>query len=72
MKLSVHGLSIVVCALAMTVLCAMSAGAKVTRIVIEQKQSPAFDGKSFGPAGPDEILMGKASGELDPHNTTIR
>lgn len=53
---------------------AITAQAKVTRIVIEQKQSPAYDGRSFGPVGQYEILTGKAYGELDPkdpHNTII-
>ncbi|MFN7929661.1 MAG: hypothetical protein U0Y68_17295 [Blastocatellia bacterium] len=48
--------------------------ARVTRIVIEQKQSPAYDGKAFGNVGQYEILTGKAYGELDPqdpHNTII-
>ncbi len=54
--------------------CAAPTPAKVTRIVIEQKQSPAYDGKSFGAVGQYEILTGKAYGELDPknaHNTII-
>ncbi len=48
--------------------------ARVTRIVIEQQQSPAYEGKAFGNAGQYEILSGKAYGELDPrdpHNTII-
>src|SRR5262245_60594987 len=48
--------------------------ARVTRIVIDQRQSPAYDGKSFGSAGQYEILTGRAFGELDPlapHNTII-
>lgn len=48
--------------------------ARVTRLVIEQKQSPAYDGRSFGNVGQYEILTGKAYGELDPkdpHNTII-
>jgi hypothetical protein len=60
--------------LALLLICAATAQAKVTRIVIEQKQSPAYDGKSFGNVGQYEILTGKAYGELDPqdaHNTII-
>ena len=48
--------------------------AGVTRITIDQKQSPAYEGKSFGGAGQYEILTGRAFGELDPrdpHNTII-
>ena len=50
------------------------AEAHFTRIVIEQKQSPAYEGKVFGSVGQYEILTGKAYGELDPkdpHNTII-
>src|SRR5258705_1289750 len=51
-----------------------SADAKVTKIVIEKKPSPAFDGANSGGAGQYEILVGKAYGELDPkaaHNAII-
>jgi Alpha/beta hydrolase domain len=52
-----------------------AAQARVTRIEIERKVSPAFDGASFGSAGPYETLAGKAYGELDPadpHNAVIQ
>jgi hypothetical protein len=58
-------------ALAMTA----AAQARVTRIAIEKKVSPAFDGASFGNAGQYETLAGKAFGELDPndpHNAIIQ
>ncbi|MGH7555876.1 MAG: alpha/beta hydrolase domain-containing protein, partial [Longimicrobiales bacterium] len=42
------------------------ADAKVTRIVIEKKTSPAFDGATYGSVGQYEILVGRAYGELDP------
>src|SRR5262249_58474757 len=48
--------------------------AHVKKIVIDKKVSPAFNGQSFGPAGPYETLAGRAYGELDPndpHNTII-
>ena len=45
-----------------------TAQARVTRIVIEKKASPAFDGASFGNAGQYETLAGKAFGELDPND----
>jgi len=48
--------------------------AHVKKIVIEKKESPAFEGKSFGPAGPYETIAGRAYGELDPndpHNQII-
>ena len=47
-------------------LAATGAEARVTRIVIEKKVSPAFDGASFGPAGQYETITGRAYGELDP------
>jgi hypothetical protein len=54
--------------------CAVNVEARVTRIVIEQRQSPAYEGRAFGAVGQYEILVGKAYGELDPkdpHNTII-
>ncbi len=51
------------------------AEARVTKIVIEKKTSPAFDGASYGTAGQYEVLVGKAYGELDPkdpHNAIIQ
>ncbi|HEY4265216.1 MAG TPA: alpha/beta hydrolase domain-containing protein, partial [Micropepsaceae bacterium] len=53
---------------------ATDADARVTRIVIEKKTSPAFNGQAFGSAGQYETLTGKAFGELDPkdpHNAII-
>lgn len=50
------------------------AHARVKKIVVEKKVSPAFDGKSFGSAGQFETLAGRAFGELDPndpHNRII-
>jgi hypothetical protein len=43
-----------------------SVDARVKKIVVEKKVSPAFDGASFGPAGTYETLAGRAFGELDP------
>lgn len=54
--------------------CFTNAEARVTKIVIEEKQSPVSNGKSFGDVGQYEMLTGKAYGELDPkdpHNTII-
>jgi hypothetical protein len=53
---------------------ATDAQARVTRIVIEKKTSPAFNGAVFGTAGQYETLTGRAYGELDPkdsHNAII-
>jgi hypothetical protein len=40
-----------------------AAQARVTRIVVENKLSPAFEGASFGTAGQYESLAGRAYGE---------
>jgi hypothetical protein len=48
--------------------------AKIKKIVIDTKVSPAFNGASFGSAGQYETLAGSAFGELDPkdaHNSII-
>ncbi|MES1258580.1 MAG: alpha/beta hydrolase domain-containing protein, partial [Acidobacteriota bacterium] len=47
---------------------------RVTRLVVEQRESPAYAGQSFGKAGQYETLRGHFFGELDPkdaHNTII-
>lgn len=41
------------------------AAAKIVRITIEERESPAYGGKDFG-AGPYERLSGHVFGELDP------
>ncbi|HVZ60746.1 MAG TPA: hypothetical protein VG892_08170, partial [Terriglobales bacterium] len=41
------------------------AGVGITRVVISERH-PAFGGASFGSAGPYEMLIGTAYGELDP------
>jgi Alpha/beta hydrolase domain len=61
-------------AVALFVVGASDARAHVTRIIIEKKTSPAFNGQSFGDAGQYETLSGRAYGELDPkdpHNAII-
>jgi hypothetical protein len=48
--------------------------ARVKKIVIDRRVSPAFDGQSYGAVGQYETLAGRAFGELDPndpHNTVI-
>jgi hypothetical protein len=48
--------------------------AGVKKIVVEQKESPAYEGQSFGKAGQYEVLSGHFTGELDPndpHNRII-
>ena len=53
--------------------CALTAEARVTQIVITTVQSPTFGGTSFGTVGQYEKLVGKAYGELDPtdHRNSI-
>ena len=60
-------------ALAVLLACA-ALNARVTRIVIEQRESPAYKGQEFGKAGKYETLSGHFYGELDPkdpHNAII-
>jgi hypothetical protein len=48
--------------------------ARVTRIVIEQRESPAFKAQVFGKAGQYETLHGHFFGEIDPkdrHNKIV-
>jgi hypothetical protein len=42
--------------------------ARVKKIVVEKKVSPAFDGATFGTSGQYETLAGRAFGELDPND----
>jgi hypothetical protein len=60
--------------LAIVLACADSGQARVTRIVVEHRDSLAFAGQAFGKAGPYETLSGRFYGELDPkdaHNSII-
>ncbi len=56
---------VILTALAAFALCS-AAQARVTRVVVEDTKSPAFDGRSFGAAGQYEVLSGHVFGELDP------
>src|SRR6516162_9677737 len=54
--------------------CATAAHARVTRVVVEKRESPGFGGQLFGTAGAYEILSGHFYGEIDPkdpHNSII-
>src|SRR5215831_634602 len=56
-------------------LCAPPTHARVSRIIVDTKTSPAFGGQSYGAAGQYETLAGRAFGELDPsdpHNAIIQ
>jgi hypothetical protein len=60
---------------AMLATLATAAQARVTKIIVDTQVSPAFNGASFGSAGPYETLAGRAFGELDPndpHNAIIQ
>ena len=53
---------------------ASPAQARVKKIVIDKRVSPAFEAMSTGAAGPYETIAGRAFGELDPndpHNAII-
>jgi hypothetical protein len=54
-----------VTALAVALLSAADACAKITRIEITRVE-PAFGGENFDPVGPYERVIGKAYGEVDP------
>ncbi len=65
------------CLTAIGLVLAMTAAAqaRVTRIVVDTKVSPAFNGAGFGNVGAYETLAGRAFGELDPndpHNAVIQ
>ncbi len=47
---------------------ATHADARVKRVVVDKKVSPAFEGRRFGDAGQYETLAGRAFGELDPND----
>jgi hypothetical protein len=59
-------------ALAAVLACAPAAQARVTRVVIDTKVSPAFNGASFGNVGQYETLAGRVFGELDPREPRHR
>jgi alpha/beta hydrolase family protein len=48
--------------------CAAPSEARITRIVIEHRDSPGYQGQSFGETGRYERLAGHAYGELDPRD----
>jgi Alpha/beta hydrolase domain len=61
-------------AMAGTLIFSSAAIARITKFVVETKQSPAYSGQTFGDSGQYERLIGKATGELDPsdpHNSII-
>ena len=55
-------------AIAVLLALAPKAEARVTKIIIDTKVSPAFGGASFGTAGRYETLAGRVFGELNPYD----
>lgn len=63
------------CFLGVAALLSPLAEARITKIEITTRESPAYNGRSFGDAGQYERLIGTLSGELDPgdrRNTIIQ
>src|SRR5258708_2001599 len=63
-----------VIALAALLVSAPLADARIVRIEIENRESPAYEGKAFGKAGQYDLLTGHFYGALDPaapENATI-
>lgn len=56
----------IACAAALLVNALPDAAARVTRIEITTRESPAYNAQSFGAAGQYERLIGKLTGEVDP------
>jgi len=46
--------------------CAAPMSARVIRINIEKRESPAYNGRSFGKAGQYQLISGHFTGELNP------
>lgn len=59
---------ILLAATALAAVVATRANARITRITIDHRESPAYQGQSFGEAGAYERLSGHAFGELDPRD----
>lgn len=57
---------LVACVLAALLLHAPSTWAGVVRLIVEHRESPAFEGRAFGAAGQYERLTGRFAGEIDP------
>src|SRR5205814_9875112 len=73
-RMSLRSIPVAVVAAAALLAAAPAARARVTKIVVDTKVSPACNGATFGSAGQYETLAGRVFGELDPndpHNTII-
>jgi hypothetical protein len=49
-------------------LAAAGAEGQIVRLEITSRESPTFEGRSFGPSGPYERIAGRAYGEVDPRD----
>lgn len=61
-------------AMAGTLILSSAAIARITKFTVTTKQSPGYNGASFGDSGMYERLIGTATGEIDPadpHNALI-
>ena len=67
-KDTIAGIAVLAFALGLT----SFAEAETTRIVITRVESPTFEGVSFGEVGQYEKLVGRAFGEVDPHDSHNR
>ena len=56
------------CALLAAGLAASAADARVTKLTVTTKVSPAYNGQSFGAAGQYETYAGTITGEVDPND----
>jgi hypothetical protein len=60
--------SIILLAVAAMLLIPFTVEARITKIVITRTESPTFSGTSFGTVGQYEKIVGRAYGEVDPHD----
>jgi hypothetical protein len=61
-----HPLSIGLLVGAALTLSGRTAQARIVKIEITSRETPTFEGRTFGDVGPYEKLRGKAYGEIDP------
>jgi hypothetical protein len=58
----------VLCGVAGAIAFAGDAEARITKLTVTTKVSPAYDGQAFGAAGQYETLAGTLTGEVDPND----
>jgi hypothetical protein len=62
------GAALVAVVMAGATLACAPAQARITKLVITETQSPAFEGRSFGSTGTYDSLRGRVTGEVDPND----